>query len=218
MVVMLALASTLAWGGTPALNPLELLRPSEVDVASVQPAVDGGSVAALRAVEGDIEASLRAAKARRDDLRRLTKVAALAGRLAATEVRARRVDLTAARQGERVQRLRATPPADGAVYEVARSREALLAAHATADLARMELLLLREHAAHAATVRDLERARLAEARARADSPPASQAELLRRQAVRSHREVAEAKRRSQVLLTEARARAASDAISSEPSP
>jgi hypothetical protein len=194
---------------------LELLRPPEVDVSAVQPAVETSAVATLRDAEAALEASRRTAAARQQDLRRLSRVMVLSARLADTEVRARRVELTAAHQGERVQRLAGPPPEDAATYQVDASKEALDEARARAELAHAEVELLRDHAAHARSVRALERVRLAEVRARGASPPTPPDALLRRQAVRVRLEAAEARRRARVLVAQAHTRAAAEALSSE---
>lgn len=191
---------------------LDVLLPPDVDVAAIQPAGQGSSVAALRDAEATLEASREAATDRRQDLQRLSRVASLVERLADIEVRARRVDLAAAHQGERLQRLIGPPPPDTAAYQVDASRAALAAARARADLAHVEGVLLRDHAAHARSVRALERVRLAEVHARGATPPTPANELLRRQAARVRLEAAEARRRAQVLATQARARAAAEVV------
>jgi hypothetical protein len=87
--------------------------------------------------------------------------------------------------------------------------------HFKDELAHAEVELLRDHAAHARSVRALERVRLAEVRARGASPPTPPDALLRRQAVRVRLEAAEARRRARVLVAQAHTRAAAEALSSE---
>lgn len=185
----------------PAPPPVDLdnLKPTTIDPVAVTAPTTDAERAELRALADELKKSISAATAAAAKHKEAARQDGLAIKIAATELKARKLDLAAAKKDLKVQKISDSGEAERtAEAAVEAAKSAVAAATTKLSVTKGRATLDKARQAHAGTLADLEQAKLDEVEARSATPPADQAELLKIQKARAKAEVSESKARSKV--------------------